>query len=226
MNFSIIIPVYNEQENISILVSEIQETLSNFKKNFEIIIVDDGSKDDTLKIVNNLNQSNIKIIQNLNNHGQSYSIKVGINNANYSTIITIDGDLQNNPADIPKMLSIYIDNDFKLVGGIRKNRKDNKIKLISSFFANYIRKTILKDDCIDTGCSLKIFDKQVFLSFPYFDGMHRFLPALFKGFGHKTFFIDVDHRRRYKGFSKYGTLSRLYWGIRDIYKVLKIIKNK
>ena len=134
--------------------------------------------------------------------------------------------MQNNPSDIPKMLSIFYQDNYKLVGGIRKNRKDNFFKIFSSYAANFIRRLILKDDCNDTGCSLKIFDREIFLMFPFFDGIHRFLPALFKGFGYKTVFIEVNHRKRHKGISKYGTISRLLWGIRDIYKVLKILKNK
>ena len=133
--------------------------------------------------------------------------------------------MQNNPNDIPSLINLYNSDSFKLVGGIRKKRKDNLTKIISSYLANKIRSFILKDDCKDTGCSLKIFDKDIFLKFPYFDGLHRFLPALFKGYGYKTSFIEVDHRKRYKGISKYGTLSRLIWGVRDIFKVLNIIKN-
>ncbi len=226
MNFSIIIPVFNEQENIAILIDEIYSSLHNFKDKFEIIVVDDGSQDKTVNIVKAINKKNIKVILNVTNQGQSYSIRQGVKFANNKIIITIDGDLQNNPSDIPKMLTLYYETDFKLVGGIRKKRKDNFIKIISSYLANLIRKTILNDECNDTGCSLKIFDRDIFLNFPFFDGMHRFLPALYKGFGFKIFFIDVDHRKRYKGNSKYGTVTRLFWGIRDMYKVLKIIKNK
>ena len=103
---------------------------------------------------------------------------------------------------------------------------DNALKIISSRVANYIRKNILNDDCNDTGCSLKVFEKKIFLEFPFFSGMHRFLPALFKGYGYKTNFIEVDHRKRLGGTSKYGTMDRLFRGIRDIFIVKKIIKNK
>ena len=102
------------------------------------------------------------------------------------------------------------DKDLVLVGGIRLNRKDNFLKKISSKIANKIRMLILKDNCEDTGCSLKIFDKKIFLSFPLFDGIHRFLPALFTGYGKKTIFVDVDHRPRIYGYSKYGTFKRLF----------------
>ena len=113
-----------------------------------------------------------------------------------------------------------------MVGGIRKKRQDSFIKILSSKIANYIRSKILNDNCKDTGCSLKVFSKNIFLEFPYFDGIHRFLPALFKGYGHKTDFINVNHRVRKYGKSKYGTIDRLFRGIRDIIKVKNIINKQ
>ena len=112
-----------------------------------------------------------------------------------------------------------------LVGGIRKKRQDSLTKILSSRVANKIRSMIFNDGCNDTGCSLKIFDKQIFLKFPFFSGIHRFLPSLFTGYGYRTFFIDVDHRLRIKGSSNYGTLDRLFRGIIDIIKVRKIIRD-
>ena len=168
MFFSIVIPVYNEQDNITILLNEINLSLVNYKNNYEIIIVDDCSTDNTKQVLKNIKISNIKLIQNLKNKGQSFSIRIGIENSKYNTIVTIDGDLQNNPADIPKMLLLYEKNDFKLIGGIRAKRKDSLVKVFSSYLANLIRKSILNDGCIDTGCSLKIFDKEIFLAFPFF----------------------------------------------------------
>ena len=150
----------------------------------------------------------------------------GINSSKYNTIVTIDGDGQNNPIDIPKLANVYFSNkNLYLVGGIRKNRKDNFKKIISSKIANLIRKKLLNDNCNDTGCSLKIFDKETFLRFPPFNGMHRFLPALFKGYGKNTDFINVDHRKRKFGISKYGTFDRMIRGIRDMIRVLIIIKK-
>ena len=230
MKFSIIIPLYNEELNIFVLVEEILLFLKQYENQFEIILVNDGSTDKTNHILDKLKYKYfniIKIINNNDNLGQSKSLAIGIKEASNNIIVTLDGDGQNNPKDIPMLLEKYTsNNDIFLVGGLRKNRKDSIGKKISSKIANYIRMNVLKDNCPDTGCSLKIFDKKMFLKFPFFDGIHRFLPALFKGFGAKTSYVDVDHRKRYKGNSKYGTLSRLLWGIRDIYKVLKIIKNR
>lgn len=223
--FSIVIPIFNEAENIKLLVDEIEETLDNFE-NYEIVLVNDCSTDNTLRIINSLKNKKIKLVSNIKNKGQSYSMHKGIEVSTHDIIITIDGDGQNNPSDIPMLLNNYIENnEYKLVGGIRKKRQDNFLKKISSKIANKIRSNILKDNCPDTGCSLKVFDKNIFLKFPYFDGIHRFLPALFLGFGYKTSFINVDHRKRKYGISKYGTMNRLFKGIRDIIKVRKILKN-
>jgi len=224
--FSIVIPVFNEARNIEKLLLEIEKSLINFTE-YEIILVNDASIDDTVSVIKKINIKNIKIINNLTNKGQSYSIFKGIKNSKNETIVTLDGDGQNDPADIPKLHNLYISNqEVKLVGGIRRNRKDSFIKRISSKIANYIRSKILEDGCEDTGCSLKVFNRKIFLSFPFFNGVHRFLPALFRGFGHQTLFVDVNHRKRNYGISKYGTMNRLFAGIKDIIKVKKILKNK
>lgn len=224
-NFSIIIPVYNESNNIEKLFNEIRFSLKNFDT-YQIVFIDDGSTDGSQDILKDLeNKKLIKLIKNKKNIGQSYSIYEGIKNAKYETIITLDGDGQNNPNDIPKLIKMYNETNNKLIGGIRIKRKDNYIKKISSIIANNIRSFILKDNCKDTGCSLKIFDRNIFLSFPYFDGLHRFLPALFKGYGYNTDFINVSHRQRNFGKSKYGTFDRLFKGVKDIFIVNNIIKK-
>ena len=224
--FSIVVPVYNESENIISLINEIYS--QEFQKyNFETIFVDDKSEDNTLELLQSINKKNFKFITNKKNFGQSFSIYRGIQIAKYKTIVTLDGDGQNNPIDIPKLLDLYFKrNDVQLVGGIRKKRRDNIIKIISSKIANQIRSRILNDNCLDTGCSLKIFNKKIFCDFPFFNGIHRFLPALFKGYGYNTMFVDVSHRKRKYGLSKYGTIDRLIRGILDIIKVAKIIRNK
>ena len=226
--FTLVIPVFNEQDNLVSLIKEIKTALANYI-NFELIFVNDFSSDNTLKILEKEKKNfNFKIINNQFNLGQSYSILSGIKQSKYNIIITLDGDGQNNPYDIPKLLEFYNkNNDVYLVGGIRSKRKDNLIKIISSRIANYVRSKFLEDGCTDTGCSLKVFDKNIFLQFEYFNGIHRFLPALFNGFGYKTFFLSVDHRKRNYGKSKYGTFLRLFNGLRDMIKVKNMInKNK
>ena len=226
-SFSIVIPIYNETDNIDLLISEILNSI-DFVNNYEIVFVDDSSTDGSAKKISKyLTKKNIKLIRNKINKGQSYSIFIGIKNSSSNIIVTIDGDGQNDPKDIKKLYARYTSsNKIKLVSGIRSKRKDNFIKVFSSIFANYIRNLILKDGCRDTGCSLKIFDKNIFLSFPFFNGIHRFLPALFIGFGYKVIYTNVNHRKRLYGKSKYGMANRLFKGIKDLILVKKIISKK
>ena len=224
--FSIVIPLFNEEENIEPLFREIVLNLNHYN-DYEIILVDDASTDNTLKKINNVINKKTKVIRNLKNQGQSYSILNGIQNSSNKIIITLDGDGQNDPADIPKLLEYYLSyKDIELVAGIRFKRQDSLIKKISSRLANYIRSKILKDNCLDTGCSLKVFNKDIFLEFPFFNGIHRFLPALFIGFGYKAAYINVNHRKRNFGISKYGTMNRLFKGIKDIIRVNNILKKR
>ncbi len=226
-NISIVIPVYNEEKNIKILINEIMNSQSIDYIN-EIILVDDYSTDNSKAEIYELTKlfNKIKICTHSKNLGQSASLLTGIQKAKSKTILTMDADLQNNPVDIEKLIDKYFsDINIKLVGGIRINRKDTIVKKISSKIANYFRILILKDDCKDTGCSLKIFDRELFMNFPFFDGIHRFLPALFKYSNSINKFIDVDHRARKYGISKYGTVYRALRGFLDVIKVKKIIKR-
>ena len=228
MNFSVVIPVYNEEKNISFLINEIISFMKVYT--YEIILVNDASEDSTKIIIEDLIKVNKNIFyhQNNINSGQSFSIWKGIELSSYETIITLDGDGQNDPNDIPNMINIYKNNykkNTKLVSGIRKKRMDTKIKIISSRIANFVRNLILNDKCKDTGCSLKIFDKKTFLSFPYFNGIHRFIPAFFSAINDKSIYVLVNHRLRKFGQSKYGTMGRLFRGIRDIIKVYFMLKQ-
>ena len=224
-NFTIVIPVFNENDNIVKLINEINKALSENSNKYEIIIIDDGSTDNTFQnITPYIDNHKLKYLSNSVNKGQSYSIYYGVQESKYDTIITIDGDGQNNPININDLLNKYFSRSYDLVYGIRVKRKDSTIKKISSFLANRIRSYILKDNCIDTGCSLKIFNKRIFLKIPYFNGIHRFIPALFIALKSNVDSIPVDHRYRKFGTSKYGTIDRLYKGIIDIFKVIRIIK--
>ena len=223
--FSIVIPLFNEEHNIVPLYNEILSSLKSYK-DYEIIFVDDASTDLTLEKISNIHNNKLKIIKNIRNEGQSYSLFKGIKNSSNRIIVTLDGDGQNDPKDIPKLLESYFSNKhIDLIAGIRHNRKDSFIKIISSKIANYIRSKILNDNCIDTGCSLKVFNKDIILKFPFFNGIHRFLPALFIGYGYKASYLKVNHRKRKFGISKYGTFNRLFKGVKDMIRVYNIIKQ-
>lgn len=226
--FSIVVPFFNEFENIIFLHNEIKLAIKHTKNiDFEIIFIDDASNDGSSEIFKKLEKENkIRLITNKNNLGQSKSITLGVKISSFDNIITLDGDGQNDPNDILKLIDFYQNKNCDLIGGIRKNRKDSILKIFSSIIANSIRSAILKDNCKDTGCSLKIFKKNIFLKFPFFNGLHRFLPALFSGYGYNTFFVNVNHRRRKYGTSKYDTFFRLIYGIRDIIRVSKIIREQ
>ena len=226
IKISIIIPVYNESKNIQILHNEIKQSLPSFI-NYEIIFVNDYSDDDSKIYLNQLRQyKNVKIINNEFQSGQSKSIYNGIINSTYDIIVTLDGDCQNDPNDIEKLVVQFnLNSDLKLVAGIREKRRDKIIKIISSRIANYVRDLFLNDGCPDTGCGLKVFDKKIFLSFDFFNGIHRFLPALYLGFGHDVKYIKVNHRNREFGKSKYGTIMRLVDGIKHIFLVKKMISK-
>ncbi len=214
------IPAFNEEQNLASVVTKVSKFAD------KIIVCDDGSTDMTREIAVKLG---CDLVVHSRRLGKGVALKDLFEKAldlEGDIIVTIDGDGQNNPKDIINLLEIFYSKKvFSLVGGIRSKRKDSLIKVTSSIIANNIRSIILKDNCVDTGCSLKVFDKDVFLSFPYFDGLHRFLPALFKGFGKKTFFVKVDHRSRIYGISKYGILGRLFKGVFDIIRVITIIRN-
>ncbi len=227
-SLSIVVPVYNEDLNLKNLTLEINQSLAQ-KYNYEIIFVNDGSTDNSINVIYELKKifSNIKLINFKKNNGQSFCIYKGIENSKYDSIVTIDADLQNDPFDIPKLAKIYFDNypQYQMIGGLRLKRKDSIVKILSSKLANNIRKLILNDKCDDTGCSLKIFDKNEFLKLTYFKSMHRFLPALFIALNNRNLFVNVNHRYRTYGISKYGTIDRLLRGIIDIFRVLIIIRN-
>ncbi len=224
---SIIIPVYNEEKNISFLVKEIKKSLDDFIK-FEIVIIDDGSTDSTKielkKLINKYN--NVKVLKHKQNYGQSISIRTGILNANEEYILTMDGDGQNDPRDIKKLIKKYaIGNEFHLVIGNRIKRHDSLAKKIASRLAFFIRRFILGDTTPDTGCAMKIFKKEDFLLLPFFNHIHRFFPVLFRNYGGTVVSIPVNHRKRMTGNSKYTNLQRGLVGIYDLIGVVWLTKR-
>ena len=208
MKFSIVIPLFNEAENVLKLNSEIIEVLSGLKSTineFEIIYVDDSSTDNTLKILNEINNNiSTKIIKNNSNLAQSKSILNGIEVSSFNNIILLDGDLQNDPKDIIKMINVYNENENILVHGFRKNRNDPYFtKILPSKIANFIVRKFTNSKILDHGCSLKIFDKNIINTNEFFGDFHRLFAAQINQ-DIKVIEIEVNHRPRTKGKSKYG----------------------
>ncbi len=216
---SVVIPVRNESGNVASLISEIDAALKHITH--EIVYVDDGSTDDTYIQLKGLQAtfSQLKIVRHAKSCGQSTAVRTGVKVAQYDWVATLDGDGQNDPADIPKLMAVVADG-VDLVGGNRRaSRRDTWVKRISSVIANTVRSKMLHDDTPDTGCGLKLFKRDAFLDLPYFDHMHRFLPALIKRCGGKIVSVPVAHRNREHGKSNYGTIDRLLVGIVDLFGV-------
>ncbi len=216
---SVVVPVRNEEGNVASLIGEIGAALKEMTH--EIIYVDDGSTDNTYSQLKALQTqfAQLKIVRHAQSCGQSTAVRTGVKAAQYDWVVTLDGDGQNDPADIPKLVAAITD-DVDMVGGNRRaSRRDTWVKRMSSVIANSVRSWLLKDDTPDTGCGLKLFKREAFLDLPYFDHMHRFLPALIKRRGGKIVSVPVTHRNREYGKSNYGTLDRLMVGIVDLFGV-------
>jgi len=225
-SFSLVIPSKNEADNILPLIREIQAVLGTLYP-YELIVIDDGSTDNSLEILKRIRgsgESRLRIFRHERSFGQTSAIVSGVKAARAAWIVTLDGDGQNDPADIPLLLSHvfdpFRDDRLQLVAGYRKKRNDLFVRRLSSFIANKVRGRMLKDRSPDTGCGLKVFSREAFLSLPYFDHMHRFLPALFQRQGGKMISIAVNHRPRKHGQSNYGVFDRLWIGLVDILGVL------
>jgi len=225
MELSVVVPVRNEAGNLAPLLDEIVRALDGLGE-YEIIYVDDGSTDTTLLTLTALlqGQPRLRVLRHRQGCGQSTALWTGIHAARGATIATLDGDGQNDPADIPRLLEAWRglqrENPKSMVAGHRKRRKDNGWRKISSRIANAVRGCVLGDDTPDTGCGLKVFPRELFLLLPYFDHMHRFLPALVQRAGGKVVSVEVNHRPRLNGVSKYDTWQRLGMGIVDLLGVM------
>ena len=219
---SIIIPVFNESGNIRPLIEEIEAALLP-RLRFEIVIVDDGSTDDSGAEIDNLirGHKSVRVIIHGRNRGQSAAIRTGVQAAFAPVVAVLDGDGQNDPADIPALFAaLNIQSNVCMVVGERQRRVDRWIRLASSRIANLVRSKLLGDGIRDTGCGLKVFYRDKFLELPPFDHMHRFLPALVQHRGGVIQSLPVNHRPRVHGESKYGINNRLWVGIVDMLGVL------
>ena len=226
---SVVVPVLNEADNIRPLVAEIVAALDGVC-DFEIVYVDDGSTDGTRNTLLTLKKSEprLRVIIHDKRAGQSAGLRSGVMAAQGDLIATLDGDGQNDPADIPKLLKAYQSDkkaDRLMVTGHRVNRRDSWAKRRASRIANAVRRAALRDDNPDTGCSLKLYERALFLRFPYFDHMHRYLPALAKRENCAVRVVPVNHRHRTQGRSKYTNLGRLLVGVPDLLGVMWLIRR-
>lgn len=223
---SVVVPVKDEQDNVLPLVEEIDAALAAFPDH-EIVYVDDGSTDGTSAAIDRARQKfpRLRHLHHDRSCGQSRAIRTGVQHARGTLVITLDGDGQNDPADMPLLLQLFEQGStdqraLGMVAGQRAKRRDSWVKRRSSRLANGLRRRLLDDDCVDTGCGLKLITRECFMSLPYFDHIHRFLPALVKREGYAVRFVDVNHRPRERGQSKYGTMNRLWVGIADLRGVM------
>ncbi len=221
---SVVVPVKNEQDNVEPLIREIAAALTG-NTTFEIIYINDGSTDATLPRLLALKAAfpMLRVITHRASCGQSRAVTTGVTAARHEWIVTLDGDGQNDPADIPALLAKLADPaqpaNLELLAGWRAQRNDTFLRRISSRIANGVRSRLLKDNTPDTGCGLKVFARETFLLLPNFDHVHRFLPALVMRNGGAVVSVPVHHRARERGTSKYGVHNRLWVGIVDLFGV-------
>jgi glycosyltransferase involved in cell wall biosynthesis len=218
---SVVVPLFNEEENVPILQGELTAALSGL--DYEIIFVDDGSTDGTARSI--APDPRVRLLQFERNAGQSAAMYAGLNSARGDVAVLIDGDLQNDPADIPRLLA-EMERGADLVCGYRAQRKDTVVKRITSRVANFVRSRFTKDGVRDTGCTLKAMKRECVTALLPFKGMHRFIPALVKGAGYRLVEIPVNHRLRKFGLSKYGLGNRALRATTDMFGVRWLLSRK
>ncbi len=225
MRITVVIPALNEAGNIGRLVAETYEHVPS-PTLAEVIVIDDGSDDNTPDEIKQMltsgNYPGLRLIRHECRCGQSVALRTGISAATNPVIATMDGDGQNDPRDIPKLLEHLAspgEDGPALVGGWRQTRKDTGSKRFASRAANKIRDWVLRDNCPDTGCGIKVYWREVFVRLPFFTSMHRYLPAMFQTYGHKVAFVPVNDRPRQVGVSKYSNFTRALVGLYDLFGV-------
>ena len=217
---SLIIPVYNEQDNLPVLLEEIRTAMAAQNRTWEALFVDDGSRDNSLQILRDLaaREPRLRYIAFAENRGQSAAFAAGFQEARGEIFVTLDSDLQNDPADIPRLLDVY-GQEYEMVIGWRAKRQDTFVKRISSKIANAIRNRLSRETVKDTGCSLKVLQASLARRLPMFTGMHRFFPTLMKMQGARVAEVNDNHRPRLHGKSKYGVWDRAFSALYDLLAV-------
>lgn len=216
---SFVVPVFNEEENIPHLVGEIAAVAGTLGHPYEILLVDDGSLDGTLPAIKSIAAENpaLKYISFSENRGQSAALYAGFQSASGDVVVTLDGDLQNDPSDIPAMLSLY--GEYDMINGWRHDRRDTRWKKIGSWIGNTFRNRMTGETIRDTGCSLKVMRASMLKRIRMYRGLHRFLPTLMRLEGARVIEVKVNHRPRVRGTSKYSNLRR---GVEGFYDVLSV----
>ena len=216
LEISIVIPVYNERENLTMLDEKISKSIKPLNKNYEVILVDDGSVDGSAELIRKLQDGNshLRLIRFGRNYGQTAAFAAGFSKARGDIIVTMDADLQNDPADIPLLLEKI--NEYDVVCGWRYKRNDPWIKKLSSKIANSVRNALSEESIADTGCSLKAFRRTCFTNIKLYHGMHRFFPTLMKMEGFSVTQVKVRHYPRVHGYSKYNIRNRLLASFKDL----------
>ena len=213
---AVIVPVYNEEDNVLPMAREVSDAMKNSGRSYELVFVDDASTDGTWKRIEEARRQfpNVRGLRHAMNSGQSAALWTGIQASTSDIIATLDGDLQNDPADIPQMLPSLAKADF--VCGVRAKRRDTFVRRSSSKIARWARRSALKVDFCDTGCAMRVFKRSALTGVFPFNGFHRFLPVLVHGNGVSTLEVPVNHRSRVAGVSKYGVWNRVWRGIYDL----------
>ncbi len=231
-DISVVVPAKNEELNLPTLINGIADAFENSAESIEIIIVDDASDDGTLTTLEEMQKEMpiLRVLRHPVSGGQSAAVNSGARAAKGRFICTLDGDGQNPPSELPKLVAPLLAPDapetLGLVAGQRVNRQDTMSKKLASKFANGIRSFVLKDKTRDTGCGLKAFRRAAYLELPYFDHMHRYLPALFSMNGWDVAHVDVSHKAREAGDSKYSNLQRGLVGLVDLFGVAWLIRRR
>lgn len=225
-DLAVVVPVRNEADNILPLIEEIHAALEG-RCRFEVVYVDDGSDDSTPRVLSEAlgRYPRLRVVRHRSGCGQSQAIATGVKHAHAPLIATLDGDGQNDPADLPRLLDMLdslppADRRLTMIAGHRATRRDTWLRRLSSRVANRVRAALLGDDTPDSGCGLKLFGRDAFLDMPRFNHMHRFLPALMLRLGGRVVSVEVNHRPRERGVSKYGLWNRLWVGIVDLFGVM------
>jgi glycosyltransferase involved in cell wall biosynthesis len=213
---SLVVPVYNEERSLPDLVREIVQAMARVESSWEAVFVDDGSTDGSRQVLRELamGDGRLRVAAMPRNSGQSAALAAGFRLARGQAVVTLDADLQNDPADIPRLLSAL--DGVAMVSGVRRNRRDDWLRRVSSRIANRVRRWVLDDGVTDVGCSLKAYRAEYLRRIPAFNGFHRFLPALIRMAGGSVREVDVNHRPREHGISKYGLHNRLWRGVADL----------